>query len=1083
MHAAVTETLRKRPILKTVSTVVLVTFLSLTLQPLAVAAQTPSKTAPVQRPANGNSEILARTLTGIEASLARLEARLRKKEDASKEKTELKALRQNLEGLNSQALADFDAIGKHLKDKNISSVILARHAAAVHTYTTEMTTLRGNLDSLEQDTDDSRMAAKATKTREHLKATRAKRTPRAKLDPNNLPTRTLKPNRSNKPRMTPGAFHAAGLYSNPTVKLAALGDFKFDQLPGASDPAYLAETPDVQLTPMVRNIAQQLNYEPVKIYQYVKNSVDWVPSWGSVQGSEVTLLSHKGNAFDTASLLIALLRASGIPARYVHGTIDVPVDRFMNWAGGFTDPNSAANFASSGNVPIVSQVGGGKVVSVRMEHVWVEAAIDVYPSRGAVNKSADAWVTLDPTFKQYDIDLGTDLTSAVPFDEAAYLGKIQAEGPVQTYRKSLQAYLDTNQPGTGLNSVIGRKFIHYEDSGVLPSGAPWKLLAIGNRYGAIPSSLRNNVTFSFTDASGFSLGTASFSAPALAGKRLTVAYNPASATDADLINQYGGDLYAVPPYLLSLVPVLLANGQPLYTGPALAMGALHQIEVSYSGPIGYFASAPLKYNAGGYYALGLNLQGVNESVLGVQNQDLLTTLVTQPEAGRDDTLGQHLASLVNTYYLMDDRLYRAAAKLYRVAVQRSLSTGRIGISPTVTYLFGVPRTATPNRLSADMGLEAIQAVSLQGNATKLQQFHTLAGLAGSYSESAVFEAIHGFDAVSAVKAIQASAAQGVPVYRIDAGNASQYLTQLQLPAENIQEIQDGIAVGLVAIVPQREITINSWTGTGYILKNPITSAGLYRISGGLAGANTTGDGTQIAAMYKEPAIWQKNTMDFKARGMISNTAQLMWVEGSTVDDNPAIAKKAAALYGTPYNDPNVLQCTGLVSNAYAAAGICLDDSQSASNVSSICSTNNLQKLYQLPKIDDFGFYIFLVTTHYNIASIQKLNLSVRQTNDPLIGDIAFFKNTDNSGALHMHEGIVITTPDSDGVVWVAHSTGSQGVKISKMNILTVLNPAQDGRDYLGNFCDGQKHPLTECLLGSLFEGYGTIRDPRTLPGK
>ena len=49
------------------------------------------------------------------------------------------------------------------------------------------------------------------------------------------------------------------------------------------------------------------------------------------------------NAFDTASLLIALLRVSNIPARYQMGTIEVPIEKAMNWLGGFSDPRAAGS--------------------------------------------------------------------------------------------------------------------------------------------------------------------------------------------------------------------------------------------------------------------------------------------------------------------------------------------------------------------------------------------------------------------------------------------------------------------------------------------------------------------------------------------------------------------------------------------------------------------------------------------------------------------------------------------------------------------------------------------------------------------
>jgi transglutaminase-like putative cysteine protease len=50
-----------------------------------------------------------------------------------------------------------------------------------------------------------------------------------------------------------------------------------------------------------------LEEDPVKIYNWVRNTIEFIPSYGSIQGADYTLQHGKGNAFDTASLLIALL--------------------------------------------------------------------------------------------------------------------------------------------------------------------------------------------------------------------------------------------------------------------------------------------------------------------------------------------------------------------------------------------------------------------------------------------------------------------------------------------------------------------------------------------------------------------------------------------------------------------------------------------------------------------------------------------------------------------------------------------------------------------------------------------------------
>jgi len=62
----------------------------------------------------------------------------------------------------------------------------------------------------------------------------------------------------------------------------------------------------------------------VKIYHWARNQVEWQPTWGGIQSADLMLSSLPGNAMDIAGLTIALLRASKIPARYAHCTIDVP---------------------------------------------------------------------------------------------------------------------------------------------------------------------------------------------------------------------------------------------------------------------------------------------------------------------------------------------------------------------------------------------------------------------------------------------------------------------------------------------------------------------------------------------------------------------------------------------------------------------------------------------------------------------------------------------------------------------------------------------------------------------------------------
>ncbi|HBP67401.1 MAG TPA: hypothetical protein DD717_04050, partial [Alcanivorax sp.] len=49
--------------------------------------------------------------------------------------------------------------------------------------------------------------------------------------------------------------------------------------------------------------------------------------------------------------MIALLRASEIPARYAMGTVEIPADQVMNWVGGVRAPGAAGNLLGQGGIP------------------------------------------------------------------------------------------------------------------------------------------------------------------------------------------------------------------------------------------------------------------------------------------------------------------------------------------------------------------------------------------------------------------------------------------------------------------------------------------------------------------------------------------------------------------------------------------------------------------------------------------------------------------------------------------------------------------------------------------------------------
>jgi hypothetical protein len=103
---------------------------------------------------------------------------------------------------------------------------------------------------------------------------------------------------------------------------------------------------------------------------------------------------------------------------------------------GVRDTRTAANLLGSGGIPTVLLVRNGQPVGVRMEHVWVRAAVDHDPYRGVGPQgAADRWIPMDACLTPMAWTEGHDLRDAVHFGESEmgeYLQRDDLPGSVGT---------------------------------------------------------------------------------------------------------------------------------------------------------------------------------------------------------------------------------------------------------------------------------------------------------------------------------------------------------------------------------------------------------------------------------------------------------------------------------------------------------------------------------------------------------------------------------------------------------------------------------------------------------------------------
>ncbi len=833
--------------------------------------------------------------------------------DTDTKKNKLKTKKAKIGNLDKEIKKQFKATEKKLKEAGLPQEILKRHHDFVKLYKDNLKELNDNLDAIEKAKGKVEVESEVEKTKKFLKKVKPPKK-HVPLDPNKLPHRTPdvikkepRLNYSDDRRVTiddgrgtndekktnsqqltadrepilvalngplAGLLDDSEWTVDSSQTLNTFTDDLFDSplsdisnsepfLLAAADPPTsddLAETIEVQFTPEITAKALELENNPVKIYNFVRNNIEFVPTYGSIQGADYCLQTKLCNAVDTASLLIALLRVSGIHARYVEGTVEIPIEKVKNWVGGFTDSIAALDFIASGGIPVTGLISGGEVVMVRMEHVWVEAYVDYIPYRGAVAGPGDTWIPLDASFKQYNYVDGIDADTAVPIDFNALLAEVEnqstinneipsitglptgtIQNQVSDFQTRLNEYLAANFPQVDnyyeLDKTLhGYREIIQKNLRFLPNTlAGMKVITELDTFSEIPDTLRHKINFKLS-STDLIFGNTSFTytvfLPDIAGKRITLSYSPATAGDAQVMSDAEGILN-FPLYLVEVIPELKIEGQTVAAGTSISMGSDQTFERSFYRPNGSTGRVSNNVYAGEYYAVGLNVNKVNFQYLYDRAN------LWQPDAAdnKDDRLGELLYLTSMFYFAWSDYFADKLSRSNNIVSLRHTSESLVGMRFNASYVFGTPISISSVGLNMDIDRDVVSVASKTNDSDTKLWFMIQTGLFGSSLEHSLFESIMGFDAVSAVKFLDLASQQNIPIYIIDSEN-SQRVDELQISFEDKQDIKNLINAGRLVLVPESNIQYFDYTGIGYIAIDMNTGSGAYLISGGLNGGDT-----------------------------------------------------------------------------------------------------------------------------------------------------------------------------------------------------------------------------------------------------
>lgn len=623
----------------------------------------------------------------------------------------------------------------------------------------------------------------------------------------------------------------------------------------APQPADLGESAEVGLTARVRAKAAELGGDPVRIFTWVRNNIRYVPGYGAAQSADFTLANGQGTPFDTASLLIALLRAAGVPARYATGRIAVPAAQAKSWLEPTVGAADAVEILQNSGTPAVARVVGGVVEEAQLEHVWVEAWLDYEPSRGAVNREGDTWVPMDPSFKQHIVERDLPQVS----EQHPIGGRIQA---IWEDREKLAngafTRFDTDAVADELFAFGDELVEEGQESGnalpvarivpqslsSFPAALPYTVMFRGATFAEVPDALRFRVEIEVLRGGGNQLFPSGFSPvfsktmplARIGHGGINVEYAPATQAAETALNAlYVQAPSEMSPYSVDVAPVIRIGEVIDSILSPVRMGETEQWRVTVRDPFGRRPSQarPFQWTAGTQANISIDAFGFSTSAM----QDMV------PDALQGQTVNSRtfLRAAGLGYWYAHDYYAAAAGAAYGGRILRAPSVGAFYKPMTVRYFYGVPRRGAYIGYTTDV-LTTVGAVA--PTPEKFRNMMFAMGSWGSLLEGLIWDLQSGQQvgtASSSSSVLLAANDAGIPIHVITQANSAAILPLLRLNQESLTEIRNAVNAGLMVMTPEREVSIAGQPPVaGYIIRDPESGTGISRIDGSLNGSIVVG---------------------------------------------------------------------------------------------------------------------------------------------------------------------------------------------------------------------------------------------------
>ncbi len=585
----------------------------------------------------------------------------------------------------------------------------------------------------------------------------------------------------------------------------------------------LQESPAVERSLEIVELARSLDWNPVRMYEWVVNNIATEWYWGAMKGARQTLLQGRGNDADQAALLVALMRASGYPARFIKGkvglfpTVETGLQRL-----GLSNIEELMRLLQKAGIPYEPVIAGGRVADVAFEHLWCEVYVPYSNYRGTVlDAEGKSWVPLDTSLKPLTSIITPPEVSVDNFDYASvvtqFLSAHQSDSPLNYLRAQLA--LHQNNPDFDFGDLLPQIITPSLKLDLLPASTQFKEYVVTGEFSDLPPELLPMAQVTATDANGVQLYAFDLPLYRLIDQPLVLDADPETTADQQLAAEYGG-FETTPPYLLNLRPLLrLGSERVAVAGSGLAMGDHYRLRLRLVTSTGATETETVQV-VGGLAAIAV---GSGESAAAIEPSGLAAV-----------DLMYATALKYNASWQKDEDLL---AQLLRLPLVRTLPAVTIvGSSYNISWLDNRPYAMQWEGLFMDAAIRVAEPVTEASEISR--SFMRLSGLQGSWLEAATLFEDYQVPAIATADLFGRAIEAGVEMLSIDSGNLDTSLAVLPF-ADNVKtDIRNATNQGWSVSIPVQNINYLAWNGIGYIIEDPQSGEAGYMLTGGLAGAQT-----------------------------------------------------------------------------------------------------------------------------------------------------------------------------------------------------------------------------------------------------